>query len=33
MVIVYLAQEPFGPAMLEAALIDKFKGNLPEFNI
>lgn len=31
MVIVYLAPEPFGPAMLEAALIDKFNCSLPQF--
>ena len=27
MIIFYLANEPFGPSMLEAALIDKFRSN------
>lgn len=30
MVVLYISDEPFGPAMLEAALIDKFGSNSAE---
>ena len=29
MVVLYISKEPFGPAMLEAALIDKFRSISP----
>ena len=33
MVVMYIAGEPFGPAMLEAALIDKFRGTCAEMGL
>lgn len=31
MVVMYISGEPFGPAMLEAALIDRFGSNMDKF--
>ena len=33
MIILYVSKEPYGPAMLEACLIEKFQSNLLAFHV